>query len=485
MNTKSIFSALLLFFLPVVAFNLHADNPEALTLQGLLDDDTEHIDSVAHHVVTLPLENGDSTTIVYDELFIANDSTPTFEELLLIEQEKLQYPLPIDSTIDVSHLTMPAFYYMPVVFKPYTISLPDHDKIQLPSPENAVKLTGTEWLDNEVQRHHIMEEQLKQFCLQYPWVVKLNLEALPEPPKKYVATVDPKSATIKIEELKVDLTETNKEIGTRDIERKNWLHSFNGSVQFSQAYNSPNWYQGGNNNLNLIGNFVWNVKLNPKFYTRLLFENTIQYKLAINSAPDDTLRSYSISEDLFQINTKVGLKASDKWYYSLAMQFKTQLLQSHPTNKHSLTAAFLSPGELNLGLGMTYNYTSPNKRTTLGLSLNPLSYNMICYRNSLVTSYSGHKIINQYGSNVEAKLTWKPIFYMTYTSRLYTFTNYKYVQGDWENTLSFAINQYLSTQIYVHLRYDSSTSRIESTKWHRWQLKEILSFGFQYTFSTI
>lgn len=462
-----------------------AQDPEVYTISSLLDGGTQHVDSISHHIAVIPLENGDSATIAYDELFIANDSTPTFEELLLIEQEKLKYPLPIDTSIDVSHLVMPPFYYLPVVFKPYTITLPDHDKVQLPSQDHSVRLTGSEWIDTEVQRHRIMEEQLKQFCMQYPSAVKLNLETLPERPKKYVATVDPKTATIKIEELAVDLSEANKEIGAREIDRKNWLHTFNGTLQFSQAYNSPNWYQGGNNNLNLIGNFIWNVKLNPKFHPNLLFENTIQYKVAINSAPDDTLRNYSISEDLFQINTKVGLKASNNWYYSATMQFKTQLLQSHPTNKRSLTAAFLSPGELNLGLGMTYNHTSADKRTTLGLSINPLSYNMICYRNTAVAAYAGKKILNQYGSNVEAKLTWKPIYYMTYTSRLYAFTNYKYLQGDWENTLSFAINQYLSTQIYVHLRYDSSTARLDNTKWHRWQLKEILSFGFAYRFSTI
>ena len=62
---------------------------------------------------------------------------------------------------------------------------------------------------------------------------------------------------------------------------------------------------------------------------------------------------------------------------------------------------------------------------------------------------------------------------------------YDYVQGDWENTINFSINRYLSTQMYVHLRYDSSMAAIEGTRWHKWQLKEILSFGLQYRFKTI
>ena len=64
------------------------------------------------------------------------------------------------------------------------------------------------------------------------------------------------------------------------------------------------------------------------------------------------------------------------------------------------------------------------------------------------------------------------------------FTDYKYVQGDWENTLEFSINRYLSTRLFAHLRYDTSVPPLEGSKWKRWQFKEILSFGLSYKFST-
>ena len=69
-------------------------------------------------------------------------------------------------------------------------------------------------------------------------------------------------------------------------------------------------------------------------------------------------------------------------------------------------------------------------------------------------------------------------------SRLFVFTDYTYLQSDWENTISFDINRFLSTQLYVHVRYDSSTPRLEDSKWHTWQIKEILSLGFSYKFAT-
>lgn len=452
----------------LAAVGQSAEPAEAYTLSDMLDDDT----------LGTSLQSTDDTAV--DSL--------SFEQRLLIEQERLQQPLEIDTSIDVSNRLMPRFYYMPVVYRPYDINIQRNYAIALPADTKGTQTTllpADNWATIETERHNAMQSYLQDFCVRYPWIVGLNLESLPEPPKTYVATVDPKTATIKVEEVKIDLDQANKEVGSNQINRKNWLHTFDGSLQFSQAYNSPNWYQGGNNNLNLIANFVWNVKLNPVYHPNLLFENTVQYKLAINSAPDDTLRNYSISEDRFQVNTKFGLRASHNWFYTINMQFKTQMLQNHPTNSHSLTAAFLSPGELNVGLGMTYDHTSSDKKTTFNISIDPLSYNMICYRDTRVTAYNGKKVLNQYGSNIEAKLTWKPVYNISYSTRLYAFTNYEYLQGDWEHTLAFEINRFLSTQIYVHLRYDSSAKQLEGTKWHRWQLKEILSFGFAYKFSSL
>ena len=45
------------------------------------------------------------------------------------------------------------------------------------------------------------------------------------------------------------------------------------------------------------------------------------------------------------------------------------------------------------------------------------------------------------------------------------------------------INRYLTTQIYAHLRYDTTTPRTED--WHKLQVKEILSFGVTYRFSSL
>lgn len=79
-------------------------------------------------------------------------------------------------------------------------------------------------------------------------------------------------------------------------------------------------------------------------------------------------------------------------------------------------------------------------------------------------------------------MKWNILWNITYQSRIFLFTDYKYFQGDWENTISFNINKFLSTQIYAHLRYDTSVPSHAS--WKKFMLREILSFGLSYTFST-
>ena len=78
-------------------------------------------------------------------------------------------------------------------------------------------------------------------------------------------------------------------------------------------------------------------------------------------------------------------------------------------------------------------------------------------------------------------MNWKITYNILYQSRLFLFTDYSRFQGDWEHTFKFNINRYLSTNIYAHMRYD--TSSVRERGWSKFQFKEILSFGFSYTFA--
>ncbi len=279
-------------------------------------------------------------------------------------------------------------------------------------------------------------------------------------------------------------------VKAKEVEKRHWIRGFNVSLQFSQAYVSPNWYQGGKNNLNMLGQIYYNVKLNQEYHPNLLFETTAQYKLGMNNAPDDEVHNYNVNEDIFQVNSTFGLKAARRWYYSVSGQFKTQLLNSYKPNTDELKSGFLSPGDLTLGVGMTYNYNNPKKTFTFDANISPISYNLrICTSDRL--NHESYDIrqdrttANKFGSNVELKVYWKMSYNIYLRSRLYAFSDYNTVQTDWENTIVFEINKFLTTQIFCHARYDSSTPRVEDSKWHKLQFKEILSIGFAYKFNSL
>lgn len=385
-----------------------------------------------------------------------------------------------DSIVVVNPEPLPAAFFAPAIFDTY------HYVDTTASTLNAINATNNTWAEREYQRSQLLIRTKQQYMINNPECVKYNLSLLPEPPKKYIATVDPAQSIITIKEAPIDKAQISAEAPVEEIKLRNWLHSFDGSLQFSQAYISPNWYQGGNNTVNMITSLNYGVKLNQAFHPNLLFETTVQYKLALSSAPSDSLRNYSISEDLFLLTSKFGFKAANRWYYTFNMSLKTQFLKNYKPNTNDLTAAFMAPGEFNFGVGMTYDYTNPKKTVVFGASISPLSYNLkTCLRSDIdETGFGiteGRHTESQIGSSAELKLKWQLAYNIYYQSRLFLFSNYKYVQGDWENTLSFSINRFLSTQLYLHLRYDSSTSPVEG--WEEWQLKEILSFGFAYKFS--
>jgi hypothetical protein len=419
-------------------------------------------------------------------------SQNTADQLLYFDE--FGYPVYASDTVSVDE-TAPADTF--IVMKPMSrlAFLPPvytHYNYYTDFNPFANEYSGNEafrWIDegNAVSRNEQMMRQ--RIMISNPGIVRYNIATMAHAPKEYFAEVNPRDHTIKMVEADHYVPQKLEE---GKFKKRHWLRTFNASLQFSQAYVSPNWYQGGNNNLNMIANVYYNVKLNQAYHPNLLFETTFQYKLGMNSAPDDSLRNVSISEDILQVNTTLGIKAAHNWYYSVTGQFKTQVLNSYVKNSQQLSSAFLSPGELNVGLGMTYNYANKKKTFTFDASLAPLSYNIkTCTKPNDVLSHESFNVsadrdyTMSFGSTAECKMTWQMTSNISFVSRLYVFSDYDYIQSDWENTLSMDINQYLSTQLYVHARYDSTTPRTDDPSWHKLQVKEILSFGVTYKFSTI
>ena len=393
------------------------------------------------------------------------------------------------SVTEIVTSPLPGYYFRPVVFSSFQFL--DTIRVQTPLSETEKELDPQTfgWLMTDFYHNDLIRHARQAMVVRTPYLVVYDEASLPEPPKKFEAKVDPTTAKIVIAEIIPEKAPEQKL--EAQFYKRHWLKTFNGSVQFSQAYISPNWYQGGNKNLNLLANLIYKVSLNQKFYPKYLFEAVAQYKLGINNAPDDTVRSVHINEDLFQVNVTAGMKAAKNWYYSANLMFKTQVFDHYPTNSRQIQSALMSPGELNIGLGMTYNRTSANKRFSLNASLSPATYNLKTCLHSDVdpTRYNikkNRRLANKFGSSADINLNWKVAYNINYSSRLFIFSDYEYFQGDWQHTIDCRINRYLTTSIYANMRYDTRTPRCDDDpKWHKFQFKEILSFGIAYHFGTI
>lgn len=344
-----------------------------------------------------------------------------------------------------------------------------------------------DWLRDAMTADRIQEAWMYKVMVENPATIEYAYWDLPVPPR---LPDDDVSYVAYVKSLNLPSVDVSKAfIPEIDHEKRHWLHVFNTGLQFSQAYVSKNWYQGGSDYLSLLFNFFWDVQINTVYHPNLLFQSTLSYKLGLNSENDDKYHKYSISQDIFQYNLKAGVKAVHNWFYSFTMQFKTQLLNSYPKNSEVHTSSFLSPGDLNLGLGMTYSKQNKKKTAQFNASIAPISYNMRTCIDPLVNheQYNvkpDHKFHNEIGSNAELTFNWKMSGSVSYYTRMFLFTDYNYFVGDWENTLNFQFNKFFSTQLYAHLRYDTSVDSSIAPNWHKWMLKEILSVGLSYTFST-
>lgn len=480
---------LILAFVFTSCLSAFADEKEIM----LINEDEENVEQS----ILVP---ADTTAVESDLNYLTEiDTTATVstDTVAPVVVRPVQPILAVDNSIKLLHEadSLSAFTYndpykhmfLPIVFVKFN-EVKDHtlaiQSITDTITTGAVNLPkGAEWLEKVQEDTRFQNYHINRLIAEAPWLIKLNMDMLPEPPKEYEVKPDISKNILVIEERKVKLPVNAP---NTNIKTRHWIHKFDAALHFSQAYLSENWYQGGSNNLNMITDIIYDLKLNEALHPNKLFQFTVQYKLAMNSAPDDTLRNYNINEDLFQINAKFGLKATKNFYYSMNMQFRTQLLQNFKTNTHDISASFLTPADLNVGIGMTYDRTNERKNFSFNASVSPLSYNMkICRANDKLdpTSYGideGKHLGHEIGSSGEFKLNWAITPNIVFSSRLFVFSDYSYMQGDLEAKLDFSINKFLSTQIFAHLRYDDSADI--NKHWRYWQFKEVLSFGLQYKF---
>ena len=263
------------------------------------------------------------------------------------------------------------------------------------------------------------------------------------------------------------------------VKTDKWHFRGQHQLQVTQTALTDNWYKGGENNMTIFTD----TKLTIKRYDERkisTFETTFDLRLSGYYTTADTVHEMRVSDNQFTWDAKYGYKAWRNWYYSTNLYAKTPILEYFAANSRKAKSAFLSPFELNIGVGMDYKYEAKDKSVTYSLMLAPVSYNLKYVHTPTrvtVTDYgidADRRALNQYGSTLTSKLDWKITKDISWSSRLYLFTSYESVLGEFENTFNFKVNNIVTAMIYAYPRFDDSKHD------EHWQMKEQLTFGFNF-----
>jgi hypothetical protein len=261
-----------------------------------------------------------------------------------------------------------------------------------------------------------------------------------------------------------------------------WKFNGDSYLQLLQNYVTDNWYKGGENYYSMVGSITFNAD----YYnlSKLKVTNKVEMKLGFQTSQSDSLHKFKTNNDLIRYTGKVGYQASKRWYYTFQLLTYTQFARGYKSNDAKIYSDFLAPLDVNLSLGMDFNAETKNKKLTGTINLAPLAYNYRYVRHKdLATRYgitSGHRTLNDFGSEMTADLKWTPNSLAKWETRLYIYTTYHRTELEWENTITFTLSKYISAKVFLYPRFDDGSKRDD--KHGYWQFKQYSSLGLAYSF---
>ncbi|MGB0404017.1 MAG: DUF3078 domain-containing protein [Salibacteraceae bacterium] len=264
-----------------------------------------------------------------------------------------------------------------------------------------------------------------------------------------------------------------------------------------------NWNAGGENNIS--GNVL--VKYSANYAKdKWKWDNDITVGYGGLVAGDDNWKK---TDDRIELNTKVGRKASEKWFYSGFVNFRTQFVEGfkYPDDS-TLISDWMAPGYITIGLGAEY---VPNKFFSANIS--PLagkitivndqtladlgSFGVDAAEYDAVTgdkTKDGARSRFEVGANVSVQFKKEIVKNVTLDTKLNLFSNYldnpQNIDVNWDLLLTMKVNKWLSASLITNLIYDHDVDialdrnddGITDGVGPRTQFKEVVGVGLNLTF---
>ncbi|TAJ11967.1 DUF3078 domain-containing protein [Marinilabiliaceae bacterium JC017] len=367
--------------------------------------------------------------------------------------------------------------YPSIVYRPGELAkekLNEYRKVlSCTSNEDSIK---TLFPDNIDPLYGIMQDDIMNRIsdVKYIW------DSIPEPhrafwDKRYLSTrqVEKELSRLLINREDFD---TKYKLEKRNGPERIWTWEGTENVQFSQVH-LENWAKGGESSLSLMSDLRVKAKYKKG---KNEWESYAIHKIGILTQGEDPGR---VNDDMLEINSKYGLNASKKWYYSALTNFKTQLFYGYKKDDKLLEtpiSGFMAPAYLTFAVGMDYKGSD-----NFTLMLSPLTSRLTMVLDTVKFDQTAYNIPEDKkahflnGGSVVNNFKWKIGDEFELNSKLDAFYEYfseeKQIQFDWEVILDMRINVWLSTRLLANLRYYDNES-------DKWQLRENFSVAFRYIF---
>jgi len=257
-----------------------------------------------------------------------------------------------------------------------------------------------------------------------------------------------------------------------------WIKGGSFTANFTQV-SFTNWSAGGMNAIAGVtkAQFFANYKKG-----NLTWDNIIDLGYGLSKV--DTL-SLKKSEDIIDVQSKLGIKASDKLSYSGLLNFKSQFAPGYSDQyNQNKISNFLAPAYLTLAFGMDYK---PNKK--LSFVLAPVTGKMTIVNDpNLQGNYGvevGKSTRMELGAFMKAALNTEIVKNVGLLSELGLFSNYldhpENIDVDWKVSVNMKINKSLSANINTHLIYDADiVDKVDNVA--KVQFKELFGIGLNFKF---
>lgn len=267
---------------------------------------------------------------------------------------------------------------------------------------------------------------------------------------------------------------------------KHWTRGGNISFLLNQS-TFDNWMAGGENNFS--GNLGLNYDFNYK-KDDWTWDNKIIAEYGIVKTKNAEFEKKT--NDRLEFNSVLGKKASEFWYYSFFLNFKTQITNGYNyTNvdgvevRGDAATKFMSPGYLTFGPGMLWK-----KSDDLKVNLAPAT-SKITFVNKDYTSVPGYVDGSYFGVDAEKTMRYELGFYasgyykfkamenVSIENILNLYSNYledpQNVDVDYQLNVVMTINKYLSANLSFQTIYDDNAFR-------GFQTRQVFGVGVNYGF---